>query len=106
MATRISEVVQHLRTVMLRQDGAGLTDGQLLGLFVEERDEAAVAALVRRHSPMVWGVCRRILGDHHDAEDAFQATFLVLVRRAAAIAPRETASSRSFMKWEGRDTFI
>lgn len=89
MATRISEVLQHLRNTMLQQDGAGLSDGQLLGRFLEQRDEAAAAALVRRHGPMVWGVCRRILGNHEDAEDAFQATFLVLVRRAAAIVPRE-----------------
>ncbi|HEY7159265.1 MAG TPA: RNA polymerase sigma factor [Gemmataceae bacterium] len=85
----MNEVVQHLRTVLLRQDGAGLTDGQLLGCFIEQRDEAAIAALVRRHGPMVWGVCRRVLRNHHDAEDAFQATFLVLVRRATSIAPRE-----------------
>lgn len=89
MATQMNEVVRHLRRFALQQDGAGLTDGQLLGCFIEQRDEAAVAALVRRHGPMVWGVCRRVLHDHHDTEDAFQATFLVLVRRAESIASRE-----------------
>jgi RNA polymerase sigma factor (sigma-70 family) len=86
MATgQTSEVTQHLRKVLLR-DGAGLTDGQLLADFLRRRDEAALAALVHRHSPMVWGVCRRVLHNHHDAEDAFQATFLVLVRKAGSIA--------------------
>jgi RNA polymerase sigma factor (sigma-70 family) len=62
-------------------------DAELLGRFVERRDERALAALVERHGPMVWGVCRRLLS-HHDAEDAFQATFIVLVRRAGSVKPR------------------
>jgi RNA polymerase sigma factor (sigma-70 family) len=89
MATsQVSKVVQHLRRTLLSQDGEGPTDGQLLGCLIEHRDEAAFAALVRRHGPMVWGVCRRQL-NHHDAEDAFQASFLVLFRKAASIQPRE-----------------
>jgi RNA polymerase sigma factor (sigma-70 family) len=89
MATsQVSEALQHLRRAVLLQDGAGLTDGELLASFIDRRDEAAFAALVRRHGPMVWGVCRRALVSHHDAEDAFQVTFLVLVRKAASILPR------------------
>src|SRR5258707_3964722 len=82
-------VIQHLRRAMHLRDGAGLTDQQLLEDHLSRRDEAALAALVQRHGPMVWGVCRRVLSNYHDAEDAFQATFLVLVRRAASIASPE-----------------
>ncbi len=90
MATgQFTRVVEHLRNITIREDGAGLTDGQLLGHFVEFRDNAAVAALVRRHGPMVWGACLRILCNQQDAEDAFQATFLVLMRKAASVVPRE-----------------
>jgi RNA polymerase sigma factor (sigma-70 family) len=64
---------------------SGLDDGQLLERFATRRDEAAFAALVALHGPMVLGVCRRILREGHDVEDAFQATFLVLVRRAGSI---------------------
>src|SRR5262249_1201188 len=89
METQINEVVDFLRRAARRQGDGGLTDGQLLARFIEHREPAAVAALVRRHGPMVWGVRRRILRNHHDAEDAFQATFLVLVRKAPSIASRE-----------------
>ena len=65
------------------------SDGELLQQFVTCEDEAAFEALVRRHGPMVLAVCRRVLQDGHDAEDAFQATFLVLVRKAGSIGKPE-----------------
>jgi RNA polymerase sigma factor (sigma-70 family) len=90
MATaQMDTVIRHLRRAVLRQDAAASTDGQLLASFIDHKDEAAFEALVRRHGPMVFGVCRRVVGNHHDAEDAFQATFLVLARKAPSVRPRE-----------------
>lgn len=87
--SQMSDVLRQLRTSALLRNTAGRTDGQMLEDFVKRHDEAALAALVHRHGPMVWGVCRRVLRHHHNAEDAFQATFLVFVRKAASIASRE-----------------
>ena len=61
------------------------TDSDLLECFARRRDSEAFAALVHRHGPMVLAVCQRLLADRHEAEDAFQATFLVLVRKSAAL---------------------
>ena len=85
MATSLHRVLQHLQ-----QGNSGLKDGQLLARFVAARDETSFAALVQRHGPMVFGVCRRILRDYHDAEDAFQATFLVLARKAGSVVKRDS----------------
>ena len=78
-------MLSHLSQIFNRGSFVGLNDQNLLERFVVDCDESAFAALVSRHGPMVLGVCRRILHEEHDVEDAFQATFMVLVRRARAI---------------------
>src|SRR5258708_18773929 len=85
--------LRQLRGVLLAHDANGLTDAQLLEDFRTQQEEAAFTALVRRHGPMVLGVCRRLLHDPWDAEDAFQATFLVLVRKAASLGRPEQVSN-------------
>jgi RNA polymerase sigma factor (sigma-70 family) len=86
---RLPLVLRYVRKVVGRAAAADGADGPLLERFVRRRDGDAFAALVERHGPMVLGVCRRVLRDRHDAEDAFQATFLVLARKAGAIRRRE-----------------
>jgi RNA polymerase sigma factor (sigma-70 family) len=81
--------MRFLRRLAGTREGGDLDDRHLLEQFVRARDPAAFAALVERHGPMVQGVCRRVLRDAHDAEDAFQATFLVLVHKARSLGRPE-----------------
>ncbi len=91
MATKgLRRTIERLRHSLIPPD---LTDEQLLQRFLGERSEAAFAGLVRRHGPMVLGVCRRVLGNLHDSEDVFQAVFLVLAQKARSVVSRESISS-------------
>ena len=85
-------LVRYLRTLAAQADDTS-TDQQLLEQFVTRREPASFAALVRRHGPMVLGVCRRVLRHDQDAEDAFQATFLVLWRKAGFIRKHDSLGS-------------
>jgi len=83
----------HLRSQLAAQQRGGDSDEQLLHDFTTRRDESAFAALLRRHGPMVLHVCRRVLGHEQDAEDAFQATFLVLAQNAASLRNKTALAS-------------
>jgi RNA polymerase sigma factor (sigma-70 family) len=88
-STQLGVLVQHLRKLTESPDTVLVPDRQLLDNFLAHRDESSFAELVRRHGPMVLNVCRGVLHNRHDAEDVFQATFLVLARKAASIRHRE-----------------
>ncbi|HKB03510.1 MAG TPA: sigma-70 family RNA polymerase sigma factor [Gemmataceae bacterium] len=89
----MTRVVSRLRDHVAGQVGDDVPDADLLARYQAGRDEAAFAVLVHRHGPMVLGVCRRILGNHADADDAFQATFLVLARQSGRIRERGSVAS-------------
>src|SRR5690348_3930922 len=82
-------VIRHLRRAALLHQGEGPTDSQLLESFLSRREDTSFEVLLRRHGPMVLGVCRRVLRNVQDAEDAVQATFLVLVRKGSSLQSRE-----------------
>src|SRR5438132_1308121 len=89
----LQKVLQHVRMLAAVHAFRDLTDRELLDRFVAMKDEAAFTVLIERHGPMLLGVCRRALGNHHDAEDGCQAAFLVLARRAASIRKGTSLSS-------------
>ena len=86
----ISNLVQHIRQTALATDYGSQSDGKLLDLFLTDGDESAFTVLVHRHGAMVFGVCQRILSNVQDAEDAFQATFLIVVLKASELKKRQT----------------
>ncbi len=88
-----SDVLHYLKALARPASPTEEADAELLARFVARRDEAAFAGLVRRHGPLVWNLCRRALPQVQDAEDAFQATFLVLAHKAGSISKRESLGS-------------
>jgi RNA polymerase sigma-70 factor (ECF subfamily) len=89
----VPTIQRNLRHVLPPRCAGGVTDGELLDRFRHDQDEAAFELLVWRHGPLVLGVCRRVLRRLHDAEDAFQATFLTLARKAGSISRRGSVGS-------------
>jgi RNA polymerase sigma factor (sigma-70 family) len=93
MSATVTDLARYLRTLAAGRAKDACTDQQLLEQFLTRSEESSFAALVRRHGPMVLGVCRRVLGHDQDAEDAFQATFLVLAKKAGSIRKHTSVSS-------------
>lgn len=93
MTASSQSLLRYIHRLAARNNAESSSDAALLERFVSRRDEAAFAALLARHAPMVFGVCRRVLGDSADAEDVFQAAFLILARKAAALRHPEALSS-------------
>src|SRR5271155_948574 len=81
----LNALLRHLRLTSDADCWTEISDGALLEVFSARGEESAFAELIGRHGPMVLGTCRRVLGNLHDAEDAFQATFAVLARQAATL---------------------
>jgi RNA polymerase sigma factor (sigma-70 family) len=90
---QLSPVLRHLRRLVGPPAQDGVSDAQLLDRFVAQNDEAAFELLLWRHGPMVWGLCRRILPNFHEAEDVFQAAMLVLARKAGSINKKRSLAS-------------
>src|SRR5438105_347823 len=92
-ANPAGKILRYIRDFAEAEANKCLTDGQLLALFIQKREEAAFVSLLKRHGRLVWSICRHILRREQDAEDAFQATFLVLARRPGSIRKAEALGS-------------
>src|SRR6516225_4312831 len=93
MTNPVGRLIQRLGKSLNADAASRLRDGKLLERFIADNDEAAFTVLVERHGPMVLGVCQRVLGNSHDAADAFQATFLVLARKTGTIRKSDSVAS-------------
>src|SRR5262249_4456677 len=94
--TTATNLTRYLRHMLRTWEHDERTDIELLTIFAQDKNDQAFATLVRRYSVLVWGVCYRILGHHEEAEDAFQATFLVLARKAGQIGRKELVGNWLF----------
>src|SRR5262245_28305514 len=93
MASQMAVVLREIHQRIITGQRDEQIDSQLLRAFAATRDEGAFATLLQRHGPLVLGVCRHVLRDTHDADDAFQATFLVLARKASSIRKHESLAA-------------